>query len=104
MSLRPIYVEIRMHVPLEQVWKYSQTPDLHERWDLRFTDIEYLPRADDNEPQRFRYATRIGFGLAINGEGESIGERASEESRSSALRFWSDDGRSLIREARKKGN
>lgn len=98
MRSRPIYVEVRMHVPLERIWKHTQTANLHERWDLRFTNIEYLPRAEESEPQRFRYATRIGFGLGIEGGGESVGESTSEESRSSALRFWSDDSLSLIRE------
>ena len=94
----PIYVETRIRAPLEALWRHSQTPALHERWDLRFTDIEYLPRADAQEPQRFRYATRIGFGLAIEGEGETVGERDSQTARASALRFWSNDRRSLIRE------
>src|SRR5437899_6028666 len=26
----------------DTVWRLSQTPHLHTRWDLRFTDIEYL--------------------------------------------------------------
>jgi len=79
----------------ETVWRLSQTPELHTRWDLRFTDIEYLPRASTDEPQRFHYATRIGFGLAVKGWGETIGhpDRAT-----SALRFGSTQASSLIRE------
>src|SRR5205809_7731344 len=67
----------------ETVWRLSQTPLLHARWDLRFTDIEYLPRESAAEPQRFRYATRIGFGLAVKGWGETIGD---PERSTSALR------------------
>src|SRR5215210_2140700 len=94
-----IYVEIRVRAPLEELWRLTQTPALHERWDLRFTRIEYLPRTDESAPQRFLYATRIGFGLGVRGEGESVGTRdASDGSRTSALRFWSDDRKSLIRE------
>ena len=79
----------------ETVWRLSQTPLLHARWDLRFTDIEYLPRESAAEPQRFRYATRIGFGLAVKGWGETIGD---PERSTSALRFGSTDAKSIIRE------
>jgi len=79
----------------DTVWRLSQTPHLHARWDLRFTDIEYLPRESAAEPQRFRYATRIGFGFAVKGWGETVGE---PESSTSALRFGSTDAKSIIRE------
>ena len=93
----PIYVEILIRAPLEEVWRVTQDPELHRRWDLRFTRIEYLPRAA-GEPQRFLYATRIGLGLEIRGEGESVGEKdAPDGSRTSALVFGSGDPRSLIR-------
>jgi hypothetical protein len=94
---RPIYVEILVRAPIDEVWERSQRPELHKRWDLRFTRIEYLPRPDPSEPQRFLYATRIGFGLAIRGEGETVGSREDRHgARTSALRFWSDDRKSLI--------
>jgi hypothetical protein len=82
---------------MDELWQKTQQPDLHQRWDLRFTSITYLPR-EDNAPQRFFYETRIGFGLAIAGEGESIGTRTSDRERTSSLRFWSDDLKSLISE------
>jgi hypothetical protein len=45
------------------------------------------------------YATRLGFGLEICGAGEAVGEREQADgSRTSALRFRSDDPRSLILE------
>ncbi|HEX9636889.1 MAG TPA: DoxX-like family protein [Acidobacteriota bacterium] len=94
-----IYVEIRVRAPMDAVWAHTQTPELHESWDLRFSTIEYLPRIDDGSPQRFRYATRIGFGFEISGEGEAIGHRDSPDgSSTSALRFWSEAPLSLIRE------
>jgi DoxX-like family len=94
-----IYVEIRIRGSMDDLWRLTQTPDLHGRWDLRFTDIKYLPRSDETQPQRFVYATRIGFGLAIQGQGETIGERDEVNGpRTSALKFWSDDSKSLIRE------
>ena len=94
-----IYVEINIRAPMDDLWAKTQTPHLHERWDLRFTRIEYLPRPDDSQPQRFLYSTRVGFGLDISGEGETVGSRDNKDgSRVSALKFWSDDSKSLIRE------
>jgi len=94
-----IYVQIDIRAPIDGVWRLTQTPDLHQRWDLRFTEITYLPRPDDSQPQRFLYTTRIGFGLKIRGEGESVGARDGPGgARTSALRFWSQDPKSLIRE------
>jgi DoxX-like family len=94
-----IYVETRIHRPIDEVWQKTQLPELHERWDLRFTDIEYLPRNDESQPQQFHYGTRIGFGIAIRGAGESVGNRdAADGSRTSALKFWSNDAKSLIKE------
>ena len=94
-----IYVDILIRAPMEALWSHTQTPTLHERWDLRFSRIEYLPRGSETEPQRFVYATRIGFGFQVAGEGESVGERdLADGSRSSALKFGSADGRSIIRE------
>ena len=94
----PIYVETRIRGSLEEVWRRTQTPDLHAEWDLRFTSIEYLARPDPAEPQRFRYATRLAPGIEIAGWGETAGEQHADGSRTSALRFGSDDPRSLIRE------
>ena len=48
-----IYVEILVRAPMDTLWSHTQTPALHERWDLRFSRIEYLPRNDESEPQRF---------------------------------------------------
>jgi DoxX-like family len=97
MSKEPIYVEIRIRCLIDDLWRLTQTPELHRRWDLRFSDIRYLPRPDEREPQRFLYETRIGFGLAIRGEGESVGSREKDGARTSALKFSSNDSKSLIR-------
>jgi hypothetical protein len=91
-----IYVETFIHGSMEELWRRTQTPELHEQWDLRFSHITYLPRPDPAEPQRFLYETRIGFGLAIRGKGESVGDKAQADRRTSALTFWSDDPRSII--------
>ena len=57
-----------------------------------------MPRPDPAQPQRFLYATRIGFGLGIRGAGESTGSQEHAGQRVSALKFWSDDPKSLIAE------
>lgn len=94
-----IFVERTIKAPLDSVWKHTQDPALHQRWDLRFTDIKYLPRPDSSKPQEFLYATRLGFGLHIEGRGETAGSQSTTGGEStSALRFWSDDKKSLIRE------
>jgi DoxX-like protein len=94
-----IYVEIRIRGDIDELWRRTQDPGLHERWDLRFSEIVYLPRPDETVPQRFSYATRIGLGLGIRGEGESEGSRVGiGGERVSALKFWSRDRKSLILE------
>jgi len=92
-----IYVEIPIRASMDELWEKTQDPQLHQRWDLRFTQIQYLPR-QGGQPQKFLYRTRVGFGLKIDGEGESIGERDGEGgARTSSLKFWSEDRKSLIR-------
>ena len=86
-----LYVETRLDVDMADLRAATQEPDEHERWDLRFTDIDYRPRPDESEPQRFDYAARVGFGVGVEGHGESTGETRDGGVRTSALRFWSDD-------------
>ena len=94
-----IYVEAHIQGPVEELWEKTQNPDMHQRWDARFTSITYLPSADQAERQRFRYSTRIGFGLSVDGQGETVARRSDGAGRrTSSLRFWSDDSKSLIRE------
>jgi hypothetical protein len=91
-----IYVEIFIRGDMEELWTRTQDPKLHQLWDLRFSEIDYLPRMA-GEPQKFTYATRIGAGLRIEGSGESTGEHNdSNGQRTSALKFWSEDAKSLI--------
>ncbi len=86
---------IRIETDRETIWEKSQNPDEHVQWDLRFTDIDYLPKDSPEDPQRFRYATRLGFGLVVTGWGVSVGDPGKQ---TSALKFGSDDPKSLIRE------
>jgi hypothetical protein len=96
---RGIYVETTIRAPMDRLWHATQDPTEHVRWDLRFSEIAYLPRPSEAEPQRFLYATRLGLGVEIRGTGESTGTRDTDSgARTSGLRFSSDDARSLIRE------
>jgi uncharacterized membrane protein YphA (DoxX/SURF4 family) len=98
MAAQGIYVERLIRASVDEVWRLTQTPEVHQRWDLRFTRIEYLPRESEAVPQRFLYVTRLLPGIAIVGTGESVGERVGADgSASSALRFGSDQAWSLIR-------
>ncbi|MGN4446177.1 DoxX-like family protein [Bacillus cereus group sp. MYBK79-1] len=93
---KPIYVSAEMNTTMERLWKYTQEPDIHTEWDARFTEISYVEKKE-GEPQKFLYKTKIGFGLEIAGEGESIGEiRKETGERISSLKFWTDNKLSLI--------
>ncbi|MDQ0418859.1 hypothetical protein J2Z48_003064 [Croceifilum oryzae] len=100
MKNTPIYVEISIDSDIEEVWKATQEPHLHEQWDLRFSSISYLPRVDD-QPQEFTYCTNIGFGMKVEGWGRSVGEFHSEDgSRTSSLHFGTEQAISIIREGK----
>lgn len=44
MKAKPIYVELPIEAPLEEVWQATQEPERHQQWDLRFSSISYLPK------------------------------------------------------------
>ncbi|MGA4839559.1 hypothetical protein [Streptomyces sp. G45] len=93
-----LYIEAVIRADLDLIWTRTQEPAEHQRWDLRFTEIDYLPKVD-GEPQRFRYATRVLPFLAIAGTGVSAGEkRRPDGTRTSALRFASPHPLSLLAE------
>lgn len=93
-----IYVEIPIRAPMDAVWRHTQDPSFHERWDLRFSTITYLP-GTPGEPQQFAYTTQIGFGIRVAGKAETVGARAlAGDCRVSSLKFDSDDRLSIIRE------
>lgn len=101
MKNKPVYVEIPIEADMDKLWDATQSPDLHARWDLRFSSITYLPKKEESEPQHFEYKTNIGFGMSIEGFGKSAGEfHAGDGSRTSSLHFGTDQKRSLIREGR----
>lgn len=96
---RPIYVESRIRASMERLWGATQNPDEHQRWDVRFGAIDYLPNGDGEPggPQRFTYATAVAPGVTIAGTGESLGDRDHPDgTRWSGLKFWASDRRSII--------
>lgn len=100
MKNNPIYVEISIDSDVDRVWEATQTPCVHEQWDLRFSSISYLPKME-NKPQEFTYQTQIGFGLKIAGWGRSVGEfHAEDGSRTSSLHFGTEQKISIIREGK----
>jgi hypothetical protein len=94
---RPLYVEILIRSGMPELWAATQDPAQHRRWDLRFTDIDYLERAGGG-PQRFRYTVRV-LGIALSGVGICAGERwRPDGTGTSALRFASPHPLSLLAE------
>ncbi|MGW2486794.1 hypothetical protein ACWCV9_06165 [Streptomyces sp. NPDC001606] len=93
-----LYIEAHIRADLDTLWTHTQDQARHQRWDLRFTEIDYLPRAE-GEPQRFRYATRVLPFLTVSGTGVSAGEKERPDgTRTSALRFTSPHPLSLLAE------
>ncbi|MEV0254364.1 hypothetical protein AB0H82_08845 [Streptomyces sp. NPDC050732] len=93
-----LYIEARIRADLDDLWARTQEPGSHQRWDLRFTEIDYLP-CREGEPRHFRYATRVLPFLTIAGTGVSAGEkRRPDGTRTSALRFACPHPLSLLEE------
>lgn len=101
MKKKPIYVETVIDSSIEEVWHYTQQPDLHEQWDLRFTSITYNEKQHADAPQTFTYTTKIMPGLSVSGWGESKGthEKASGV-KTSSLHFGTPQQISPTKEGR----
>jgi len=94
--LRPLYVETTIRCELADLWRLTQDPSCHERWDLRFTRITHLP--PEAGRTRFSYSTRVLPGLTIGGVGVTVGQRwRADGTCTSALRFGTRHPLSLIR-------
>ncbi|MBB2899225.1 hypothetical protein FHR75_000013 [Kineococcus radiotolerans] len=88
---RPLYVETLVRCDADRLWHLTQAPDLHPRWDLRFSSIEPTGR-DAGGHQHFTYALILPHPraalLTVTGTGVSVGERRDAAGRgTSALRF-----------------
>ncbi|NUP58145.1 MAG: hypothetical protein HOQ06_01545 [Pseudarthrobacter sp.] len=87
---KPIYVETVIRAPLDRIWTLSQDPELHPRWDLRFSNIVPV-RGDRKGPVRFRYEFRLPL-HTICGTGISLGSRHRADGQAtSVLKFDTRD-------------
>lgn len=87
---RALYVEIMISAPIERVWELTQNPELHSRWDGRFSAI-YPTQVREDGAQLFHYELALGV-HTIRGTGVSFGERRAESGiRTSALVFDTED-------------
>jgi len=87
-----IVVEVEIEAPVEEVWRRTQTPELHCEWDIRFDAIRVLPGTERGSSP-LEYETRIGFGLSVIGQGRYLQDVENERS---VFEFDSEDPRSLI--------
>ena len=60
-------METSIRGDFETLWNRTQDPVMHQQWDLRFSEISYLPKEKPTDPQRFLYSTKIGFGINVFG-------------------------------------
>lgn len=86
---RSIYVETVIRADPERLWRVTQDPAEHARWDLRFSSITYATGSTGG----FDYATQVLPGVRIAGTGVTT----SAGRRTSALVFGSEHPLSLIR-------
>lgn len=92
---KPIYVEVVIRSSIERVWQLSQDPDLHPRWDLRFSRIVPIDR-NSRGHECFRYEFKLPF-HTIHGTGTSQGHRhRSDGQATSVLKFDTSDALSPI--------
>jgi hypothetical protein len=97
---RALFVETTIRADIGDLWRLTQDPGQHQRWDLRFTRIEYLP-VSSGGGQDLRYSVRLLPGLWAAGTGVCAGEKArADGTRTSVLSFCSGQRRSLIRSGR----
>jgi hypothetical protein len=76
----------------------TQDPANHQLWDLRFNEIDYLPKVNVKDPQKFLYSTKIGFGITVSGIGESVATKTKDNGEStSVLKFSSESCISIIK-------
>ena len=101
MTKKPIYVEIEMHADIDTVWRYTQEPQLHEQWDLRFTSITYNEKDAEDAPQTFTYTTKVMPGLNVSGWGVSKGTHEKQSGiKTSSLHFGTEQLISPIAEGK----
>lgn len=86
----PLFVSVRIRASMDRVWELTQDPELHARWDARFTTITPTATHADGVT-RFTYRLKLP-GHTIKGTGATIGERSRPDgTRTSALGFDTSD-------------
>lgn len=99
MKRRPLYIEAKINCDFDTLWTNTQDPSIHQQWDMRFSEISYLPKIEPTDPQKFNYSTKIGFGIKVSGIGESVATKTKDNGEStSVLKFSSDSPISIIRQ------
>lgn len=68
-----IYVEIFLRAPLKEVWRLTQEPTGHQRWDLRFTEIRYLPRPDESSIMFPEHGRSVPFTIQSYAHRDALG-------------------------------
>ena len=92
---KQIYVEILIRSSLDRLWKLSQDPAQHPRWDLRFSRIVPTGVGSDGH-SRFRYEFRLPF-YTVAGTGTSLGLRTRAGGQAtSVLKFSASNALSPI--------
>ena len=88
MKKKPIYVEIDIHTSIDRAWDYTQQPQIHQQWDLRFSSITYNEKLSEEDPQTFTYTTNVIPGVVVSGWGESKGTHEKKSGvKTSSLHF-----------------
>lgn len=101
MKRKPIYVEIEMDTNIETIWEYTQQPQLHEQWDLRFSSITYNEKESEEDPQTFTYKTNVVPGISVSGWGVSKGTHEKKSGiKTSSLHFGTEQLISPIAEGK----
>ncbi|MFD8597731.1 hypothetical protein ACFV1L_22275 [Kitasatospora sp. NPDC059646] len=102
-SAEPIYVELSMRTDRDTLWELTQQPRHHQRWDARFSRIDYLHPPEPQPPGEVRCGAPVRFryllGPALAGTGATTAERwRADGQRVSALRFVADSRWSPLQE------
>lgn len=99
MTRRGIYVETFVRGDLDVLWRRTQDPAEHVRWDVRFSRITPTGETEAGAT-RFTYERRSPLHI-VRGTGISLGEvLRADGTRTSALRFSTTDRLSPIRSGR----
>jgi hypothetical protein len=84
---------------MEALWRATQDPHEHVRWDIRFSRITPT-RVSEDDAKHFEYTRRTWL-HTVRGTGVSLGESSrADGTRTSALRFSTPDRWSPIRSGR----